>query len=176
MRMEKKTETIFLCGMMGSGKSSVGRLLARKLGRPFFDLDREIERSESQTITAIFEKRGEEAFRQIERRLLEEISGRHGGVVALGGGALGDQEAVDLVKGCGKLIFLEAPLSVILERLQGDRERPLLLSGDETVIRERIEGLLKEREPFYRQAHLTVDTGRLSPGAIADRIIHVTRS
>lgn len=162
---------IFLCGMMGSGKTTVGRRLARNLQIRFADLDDEICKDQKLTIPEIFERSGEPGFRKVEREVLMRLAERRHTVLALGGGALQDQQVVDHLKKSGWLIFLEAPLSVLSERLGQETGRPLLGDAGRDEIRKKIEKLLQERIALYRQSHLTIDTGASSPDAIAETIV-----
>ncbi len=174
MDLNKNCDTmqlLFLCGMPGSGKSTVGRHLAEKLGLPFSDLDRLIEEKAGTSIPEIFEKKGEPAFRQLERKLLLGIPDGEPAVIALGGGALQDQQVVDEVKRKGVLIFIDASVSVLSRRLSGKSGRPLLRqTGKE--IRSRIEELLGKRRKYYTQSHITVQTGEQPASLVADAIIH----
>jgi len=164
-------QPIFLCGMMGAGKSTVGRPLAKKLQVPFFDLDQMIEDHEELTIPEIFEVKGEQIFRAIERKLIISQTDDMQGVMALGGGALQNQHLVDHIKLNGWLVYLEPPLDTILERLQNSSGRPMISDADHTELKKRIRTLLQERTPFYNQAHITVKTATLAPEEIADSII-----
>jgi len=165
-------QPIFLCGMMGAGKSTVGRPLAKKLQVSFFDLDQMIEDQEELTIPEIFEVKGEQTFRTIERKLLIAQTEEMKGVMALGGGALQNQHLVDHIKLNGWLVYLEPPLETILERLQYSSGRPMISEADHSELKKRIHTLLEERTPFYTQAHITVKTATLSPEEIADSIIN----
>jgi len=164
-------QPIFLCGMMGAGKSTAGRPLAKKLQVPFFDLDAMIEEREQQTIPEIFKTSGEKTFRNIERELLIAQTDDMEGVMALGGGALQNQHMVDHIKLNGWLVYLEPPLETIVERLKGSSGRPMISDTDAAELNKRIDTLLAERKPFYTQAHITVKTATLSPEEIADSII-----
>ena len=147
------SKPVFLCGMMGSGKSSVGRLLAKKMGVPFQDLDDLIENREQMPIPEIFSKKGEEYFRNVEKNLLENRAEKLRGVIALGGGSLQNQEIVDHLKTVGITVFLQVPISVLLTRLRGGRNRPMLAGVD---LEEKLLTLMKERLPLYEQADITI--------------------
>ena len=162
---------LFLCGMMGSGKSTVGRLLAGQLGIPFHDLDSEIEKETGLKISDIFRLQGEKKFRQLEKYLVLKAAERTEGVIALGGGALQNQQIVDRLKLKGWLIFLDAPLSVLFSRVKNDSTRPILQNKNESETKDRIQQLLKERKQYYRQSHITVDAGLDDPGLVADSVI-----
>lgn len=141
---------------MGSGKSTVGGLLAARLKCAFVDLDERIERAEGRTISEIFATGGEPAFRAIEtrelRKLLGELPASPGAVVALGGGVFAQAENRQLLQDCGGLtVFLDCPLEELERRCRGFEHRPL--AADPQAVR----ALFEVRLPFYRQAALTVD-------------------
>ncbi|MEX1062421.1 MAG: shikimate kinase [Balneolaceae bacterium] len=167
-----RTPPVFLCGMMGSGKSTVGRILASRMDMPFVDMDDLIEQQEGMTISEIFSRKGEKTFRKIEKELVMKTVDNSGCVIALGGGALQDQQITDHLKNKGWLIFLDAPLSVLSRRLANDTKRPLLQQAGKEKIRIRIDRLLKERKKYYLQSHITIDTGRLSPETASHTIIN----
>ena len=125
-RIMKQTKPIFLCGLMGSGKSTVGRVLASKIGVPFVDLDEEIERKAGKTVSEIFAMQGEARFRELERLVLMDCIECDTGVFALGGGALQSREIAEQVADAGTLVYLETSVDVLAERLLGDDSRPLL--------------------------------------------------
>jgi shikimate kinase len=152
---------IFLCGFMGTGKSTIGKALAQKSGRPFYDLDDEIEKQVQQPIPQIFKTKGEKKFRQLERDALANLLHIKTGVVALGGGALQNQGIVDKLKSNGVLVFIKTPLHRILQRVLENNQRPMLWDENEKVklkekLRQDLKELYEQRLPFYRQAHLTI--------------------
>jgi shikimate kinase len=154
-------DRIFLCGFMGAGKSSIGRKLADFLDRPFLDLDDKIEDKAGLSIPRIFEKEGEAGFRTLERRALLEVIREFKGIVALGGGSLQNQHLLDHVKLNGLLIFIETPISIILERISADKNRPLLLNEDGTpksrkLLKKELKALYDKRLPLYEQAIISV--------------------
>lgn len=169
MKAFRLTQPVFLCGMMGAGKSVTGKMLADKLSISFYDLDRLVEEAAGKTIPTIFEEDGEEHFRNLEREILVKQSQVMNGVMALGGGSLQNQQIVDHLKVCGWLIFLEAPASLLAERIGADKNRPLLTNGANSTAR--LENLLSDRNQYYRQAHITIPTNGLTPGQTADQII-----
>jgi shikimate kinase len=166
-----KRRLIFLCGMMGSGKSTVGRILANKLDIPFIDVDEEIEKSSKMKISEIFAGKGEKSFRKIEREHVFKAAASDEGVVALGGGALQNQKIIDYLKLKGLLIFLDASLSVLLNRVKNDNTRPILQNTDGSETADRLKKLLQERGDFYRQSQITVDAGSEPSDAVADTIL-----
>lgn len=147
---------VFLCGMMGSGKSTIGEHLAKELSMPFTDLDSVIEESEGMTIPEIFNQEGEEGFREIEKKQILKVTGSAEGVVALGGGALQNQQIVDHLKLYGWLVYIDASQVEILDRLSGTSGRPMLDNSEE--IEQRISSLFDERLKFYKQAHFSIQT------------------
>ena len=141
---------------MGTGKSVVGGLLAERLGRPFVDLDKRIERAAGRPVARIFQEEGEPGFRKLERQAVKAAAALKGHVIATGGGVMADEENVRLLKGSGWLICLTARPEVILQRTTATLQtRPLLAGGEP---RERIEALLKLRAPFYAKADAAMDT------------------
>jgi shikimate kinase len=171
----KLKKPIFLCGMMGSGKSTVGQELATQLDVPFRDLDEMIVQKAEMSIPEIFEKKGEPKFRNLERSLLIRESQYFEGVMALGGGSLQNQHIIDHLKIYGWLVFLEVPQSVISKRISGDVNRPMLKpdrsnKADKTGS-SKIESLLEERLPYYRQAEITIKAGDRPADEIAHELI-----
>jgi shikimate kinase len=171
MMNNSPAKPLFLCGMMGSGKSTVGRLLAGQLGIPFHDLDSEIEEETGLKISDIFRLQGEKKFRQIERELVLKAAERTEGVIALGGGALQNQQIVDRLKFKGWLIFLDAPISVLLSRLKNNTTRPILQNKDDAETKKKLKNLMTKRREMYRQSHIIVDCGTESPAEVAEAII-----
>ena len=145
--------SIFLIGMMGAGKTTVGRLLAQSIGFDFVDVDREIELRSGVRIPTIFEIEGESGFRRREAALLDELTGRERLVLATGGGAVLDAQSRQRLRERGLVIYLRASADEVYRRTRKDRARPLLQTDNP---RARIEQLLVEREPLYAEtAHLT---------------------
>jgi shikimate kinase len=160
---------IWLVGMMGAGKSTVGPRLARRLARPFIDTDEEVERRAGKTIAEIFEQEGEDAFRALEGEVVA-AAGRDGAVVALGGGAIARPGAAERLATRGVLVYLRARPSTLLERIGDPGSRPLLAGLDRRERLARIERLLSEREGAYGRARIVVDVDEWNTGAIAERI------
>jgi shikimate kinase len=160
---------IFLVGMMGAGKTTVGKALARRLGREFIDCDREIVERTGVPIATIFEIEGEEGFRRRETQMLAELALRRGTVVATGGGAVLAEENRRTMRASGTVIYLRVALEHLDERTRRDSARPLLSSGDR---RATLRGLLEKRDPLYHEAaDLVVDSGAQSPGTLAQRVV-----
>ncbi len=152
--MGQLTRTIALVGMMGAGKSSIGRRLATAMDVPFFDADSEIESAAGRTIPEIFEAYGEAAFRDCERKVISRLLEGPPHVLATGGGAFMAEETRARIKESAISIWLRAPVDVLLARVKRKDNRPLLKNGDP---REALERLLREREPFYATADLHLD-------------------
>ena len=149
---------IFLIGMMGSGKSTVGRRLALALGRTFIDADRELEARCGVPITTIFELEGEPGFRRREAALISDLTRQPGLVLATGGGAVLLAENREVLQARGFVVYLKAGVQDLWLRLRHDRSRPLLRTPDP---RRRIAELVEARDPLYQScAHLTISTGR----------------
>ncbi len=163
-------KNIYIVGFMGTGKTTVGRLLAEKLGREFIEMDDEIEKREGMKIVSIFATKGEEYFRTVESEVLKDIAQKSNIVVSCGGGVVLKEENMKILKNTGIVICLRASRDTIYERTKNDSFRPLL---NVTNPRRRIEELLKAREPFYSKAHHTVDTDSLSPEEVRDRILAI---
>lgn len=151
---QKRKQALFLCGMMGTGKSLIGKYLAKKLNIPFTDLDTKIESETGKKIPQIFEEKGESGFRKIERNTLVNYLNYPNGVLALGGGSLQNQELVDLIKNCGILIFIDTPIETLLSRLKRSRRRPMINGLDLHELEMLIKKLIEERKPFYNQADI----------------------
>jgi len=145
--------TIVLVGLMGAGKTTVGRRLARKLNLPFVDSDHEIEKAAGMSVAEIFECFGEADFRSGERRVIERLLDGKPQIVATGGGAFINEATRALIKEKGLSIWLDADIDVLVERTGRRDTRPLLKTGDPKEILTR---LAKERAPFYAEADLKV--------------------
>ena len=159
---------IFLIGLMGAGKTSVGKLLARRLGRTFIDSDHEIERATGVRVPVIFEIEGEVGFRTRESRMLAELANRPNIVLATGGGAILAPENRKLLAQRGIVVYLRAAPHDLWQRTRHDRNRPLLRNIDPLGTLSR---LFDERDPLYREiAHVTVDTGNQSLSSLAHRL------
>lgn len=167
--MRTGSGSIFLIGMMGVGKTTIGRLLADAAGLEFIDCDREIEARAGVSIATIFEVEGEESFRRREAVLLDELTRRRGVVLATGGGAVLREENRRVLRSRGVVVYLHSTVDEIVRRTRRDTARPLLQTGNP---RARIEQLLREREPLYRQtAHLSFQSGLTSPKKLVKRIL-----
>lgn len=159
---------LYLVGMMGTGKSAVGRPLADALGYRFIDADAVLEQAAGRTIPEIFASDGEAGFRELETAVLGQISGWHSLVVATGGGVVTRPENWGHMHQ-GVVVWLEAPAELLLERLQADpTPRPLMAASDP---RARLEALLAERSPLYRQADLTISQDGAPPAVVAEQVL-----
>ena len=167
--MQTDQRSVFLIGMMGAGKSTVGRLLAQQLNYQFVDADRELEARSGVPIPTIFEIEGEEGFRRREITLLDELTRRAGIVLATGGGAVLDADLVDSMKDRGLVIYLRASADEIYRRTRHDRSRPLLQTANP---RARIDQLLAERERLYEgAAHLVFQSAASNPRRLVGRLL-----
>lgn len=159
---------IYLVGFMGTGKTETAKVLAKRLKRSFVDMDSLIEEKEKMPIPDIFKSKGEPYFRQVEKGIVEGLSKKDGLIVACGGGAFASQDNIDVFKKSGIVICLTSAPDTILRRTQMFTHRPLLQVVDPKA---RIEELLKKREPFYAQAHYTIDADKLTVKDTADKIL-----
>jgi shikimate kinase len=157
-------DNIFLVGMMGAGKTSVGRMLARDLGKQFYDSDHFIETRTGVKIPVIFEIEGEAGFRAREASAIEELTALHGIVLATGGGAVLSEVNRRVLRARGVVVYLRASASDLWHRTRHDRNRPLLQTADPFA---RLTELYAERDPLYREAaHLVIDSGSQSLRAL----------
>ena len=160
---------IFIVGPMASGKSTIGKKLAKTLGVDFIDIDKEIERKAGVEISRIFELEGEEGFREREKKTLKELSGGNDSVISTGGGAVLRIENRELMKSKGKVIYLETPVELQLERTLKDKIRPLLSKGNKE---ETLRSLKKQRDPLYQEiANITIKQNKKNYYQIIKEII-----
>ena len=170
LRQRLGGRSLYLVGMMGSGKTSTGRPLAERLGYGFVDSDAVIEQVAGCTISEIFERDGEEEFRSLETQVMRSISERHSLVVATGGGVVTRTENWGMMHQ-GIVIWLDVERRQLLQRLQSDStQRPLLMTGDPA---ETLDEILKQRRPLYDEADLTVVIESESADVVADGIIQL---
>lgn len=159
---------IFLVGPMGAGKSTVGRALARALGKRFVDSDKAIEKRTGASIALIFDVEGEAGFRRREQAVIDELTALDDVVLATGGGAVLDEENRARLMSRGFVVYLSAPVELLIERTTRDRSRPLLQTADPAT---RVRELLAARDPVYRQvADAVVQTDRRSARHVVKEI------
>jgi shikimate kinase len=158
---------IFLIGFMGTGKSTVGLLLAAKLERRFVDLDAVIEEEAHMTIAEIFFNEREGGFRAREATALRRVAAQGPQVIAVGGGAPAHGDNMDFMLHAGRVVCLTASVADLEQRLGDAQTRPLLAGKD---VRAEIERLLGARQKFYERAHVSIDTSGLVPSQVARRI------
>jgi shikimate kinase len=161
-------KNIVLTGFMGTGKTEVGRELARLLNMKLIDVDAEIERSQKMTIKEIFKQFGEPEFRELETEIIKKISENKNIIISTGGGAVLKQENMDIFRKNGIIVCLTAAPETILKRTSNNTERPLLQVENPL---EKIKELLDFRKPFYEKADVMLDTEGKTPLQIAEEII-----
>lgn len=165
-----KGVNLYLIGMMGAGKTTIGRLLAKQLDYQFFDTDVVIEQAAGQSVSEIFAESGEAAFRQLETKVLAELSPYTQLAIATGGGAVLRRENWGYLRH-GVVVWLDVPLNQLYQRLQSDNSRPLL-NHQGTGLKEKLRTLLEQRQHLYAQADVRVTIKpRESPTEIAEQIV-----
>lgn len=161
--------SLALVGMPGSGKSTVGRYLSRRLGLPFFDSDHVIEERLGCSIREFFEREGEQAFRDVEEEVIRGLSVAASGVLATGGGAVLREANRRCLREAGHVVYLRSTPEEIVRRVRHDTQRPLLQGGDPLG---RLRTLYAERDPLYREtAHFIIETGRPSVPTLVNMIV-----
>ena len=164
-------DLIILVGFMGAGKSAVGRLLARRLGRCFVETDEMISARAGRSIPEIFRESGEAGFRALEAEAVDLLRLKHGDVVATGGGLPCREGRVELLRSLGTVIWLKGDFAEMYERARRSGERPML--AERPV--DEVEALCRAREPHYGRAHLTIETRGLTVDQVASRILTALR-
>ena len=164
-------KNIVLVGFMGTGKSSVGRILARRLGREFIDIDRYLEEKEKRKIREIFEKEGEPYFRSIEKEAVRHWAQKRGVVITTGGGAVMDPDNWSALKEGGLLVTLLASPVVIYDRVKNSKNRPLL--KDRQDLKAEIAEMLAQRKPYYEKSDYYFDTDGKTASQVARMILRV---
>lgn len=165
--MQTRPQRLFLIGPMGSGKTTVGRVLAKKLGLAFVDVDEAIEARCGVEVDRIFEIEGEEGFRRRETQMLDELTLSNDQIVATGGGSVLSEENRTLLRSRGTTVWLKTSVQQQLRRLARDKRRPLLQTPDR---RARLEAMAKIRDPLYAQcADIIVQSANITPQAMAQR-------
>jgi len=169
MTGQRSLHNLALIGFMGTGKSSVGRIVAAQLHYEFLDTDELIEKRAGKSITQIFAQDGEAAFREIERKLVDEMTGWRKKVISTGGGLAANADNLESLKQHALLVCLWASPESIWQRVRNQTHRPLLQGPDALA---RIRALLEERTPFYRQADVLVNTGMRSIREVTQQVLH----
>jgi shikimate kinase len=161
-------DNVILVGFMGAGKSSVGRLLARRMGRCFVETDDMITAREGRSIPEIFADRGEACFRGLEEEAVRLLALKSGDVIATGGGLFCREGRPEALRALGTVVWLAGDFDVLYERARRMGERPMLAGRT----RDEVAAIYREREPYYRQADLTVDTtGRTTDQVVAQVLL-----
>jgi shikimate kinase len=164
-----QTENIYLIGLMGAGKTTIGRQLAKALQLPFYDSDKAIEEQTGVDISTIFEYEGEKGFRDREQNMIEELTAIDGIVLATGGGAILSEENRNALKENGFVVYLQCSVDKILQRTKRDNQRPLLNTDNP---RERIETLFAEREGYYLScADFKIETSSMQSKTVVQNIL-----
>ncbi len=172
---------IYLTGFMGSGKSTIGPILANVLGYDFADLDEAIVERAAKPVSRIFAEEGQAAFRALEATMLRETGARDKVVVALGGGALTVEDNLQWALANGAVVYLKVSLDALIRRLRRGRlVRPLLLDDtghplSTTDLREKVKALMDRREPFYERAHVVVEIANQRVGITVDEVVRAVR-
>lgn len=160
---------VYLVGMMGAGKTTLGKALAQRTAREFLDTDRLIVERTGVPVATIFEFEGEEGFRRRESAVIAEVSRRSDCVVATGGGAVLMEENRHAMRASGTVVYLRARLERLWERTRHDTARPLLATADPKAT---LAALLEKREPLYREAaHVVVETGSQGASTLVNRVL-----
>lgn len=173
MNTYSPNKSLVLVGLMGAGKTCIGKRLAGKLGMGFVDADIEIESAADCSIDEIFSRFGEQAFRDGERRVIQRLLEGEPQVIATGGGAFMNAETRESTRRAGISIWLKADLDVLLERVSRRNNRPLLKNGDK---RKTLERLMSERGPSYAEADIHIESGNESPDATVRKVIEALES
>ena len=161
--------SVSLVGLPGSGKSTVGRQLARRLQVPFVDSDHVVEQKLGCSIREYFEREGEERFRDVEESVIEELARRHQGVLSTGGGSVLRPANRENLRNAGKVVYLKSSPDELFRRLRHDMNRPLLQVADP---KSRLCDLFVARDPLYREtAHFVLETGRPSVATLVNMIV-----
>ncbi len=168
---EMRADNVILVGFMGAGKSAIGRLLARRLGRCFVETDDMIVAREGRAIPDIFRAEGEERFRLLEAEALEALRLKSGDVIATGGGLPCREGRMEALRELGTVVWLAGDLADLHERARRSGDRPMLAGRSA----EELEALYRAREPYYRLAHITVDTRGLGPDQVVARVLAALR-
>mgnify|MGYP001156452841 FL=1 len=159
---------IVLVGMMGSGKSHVGRLLAERLNRSFYDADKILEEEQGRSISDIFSSDGESAFREMEADLIERLMQKNDAVISTGGGAVVTPSVLSKVKEQSVSVWLQTSVDKIIPRVINDKNRPLLQCGDP---KSKLNALMDVREPLYAQADIHITNEDIAVEDVVNKIV-----
>ncbi len=167
---------IYLAGFMGSGKSTIGPILANTLGYQFVDVDRRIEQEKGKSVSSIFKEEGEKAFRTVERAILTQVSGMDDTVVSLGGGTVAHEDNFRLIRSSGIIVYLHLSPEEAVRRMKHKTDRPLLKDSEGNplpadMLEQRVRDLLALREVFYQRADIVVPTEKHNVGVTVDTIV-----
>lgn len=164
---------IAVYGFMGVGKTTIGELLAENLGYDFIDMDAEIEKREGTTIREIFRVKGEPKFRQLESKLVKELSQRDGLVIACGGGAVADPDNAETLRKTSRMVYLTASIEEVINRTISDNNRPLLEVQNPVAVASE---LLEQRKPVYtKYAEIKVDTTNMTPDEVVEIVLEALK-
>jgi shikimate kinase len=166
-------KNIAIIGLMGSGKSTIGALLAKKIRLNFVDIDEEIEKRTNTTISEIFKKKGEPFFRKLETTTIEEFATKSNQIISTGGGAVQNEQNLKILQQNSTLIYLKTSLNVIFERIKNETQRPLLQNSDPLGT---LQELLEKRQKNYEKADIIVDTDNKTTDEIVNEIIKNVKS
>ena len=170
--MINKLTKISLTGMMGSGKTSIGKMLAKKINLPFYDSDKDIEDKLKIKISEIFETYGESWFREQEEEICKDILKKEKFVLALGGGAIINKEIRDNVVKNSLLIYLKTDENILFERLKKDKSRPLLKGSN---LKKQINGILRDREKFYSKSNIVIENNVNDIETVVEEIMSLVK-
>ena len=179
--LSARKERIYLTGFMGSGKSTIGPILANTIGYDFMDIDRTIELTVGKSVSEIFREDGEKHFRSLERALIAQVCMKPRTVISLGGGTLADPESFRNISSTGIVVYLKVTPDQVFKRLHHRNDRPILadVKGDrlsDEELRARIQSLYLAREPFYNRADITILTDEKKVGITVDQIVKILSS
>ena len=170
--MINKLTRISLTGMMGSGKTSIGKILAKKISLPFYDSDNDIEDKLNIKISEIFEKYGESWFREQEEKICNDILKKEKFVLALGGGAITNKLIRDNIAKNSLLVYLKTDENILFERLKNDKSRPLLKGSN---LNKQISNILRDREKFYSKSNIVIENNVNDIETVAEEIMSLVK-
>lgn len=163
-------QNIYLTGFMGTGKSTIGRELAKSLGKKFIDMDEYIQKQQGKSVKEIFEEHGESFFREKEMEAAKELASEQGRIIATGGGTILNNDIRKLFTDTGLIICLFTDQDQLVQRLQRSSKRPMI-KGSEEEVRERVDKLMQERQDVYSSFSIRVNTTNLTPQEVSKKII-----